>query len=366
MQIPFLDLQRELKDDYEKIMDRIERVVKSGWYILGQEKLEFEKKFASYCGVLNCVGVANGMEALQLIFQSYIELGELQKGDEVIVPANTFIATALAVSQCGLVPVFADCDEKTYNLSRATVEEKITSKTKAILVVHLYGQASAIDDLKELAEQHQLKLVEDAAQAHGAIYNETRTGALGDAAAFSFYPTKNLGALGDAGAITTNDATLAEMVRELSNYGSKNRYQYAHKGINSRLDEMQAAVLSLNLAKLDDNNNKRRDIARRYLSGIKNKKIINPSVNNFESHVFHIYAIRSSNREDLKKYLQEKGISTEVHYPKVIHKGNAYKEFATEKLPVSERLQHEVLSIPIFPSLTNEEVDYVVDTLNNW
>lgn len=366
MQIPFLDLQREQKGDYEEIMERIDTVVKAGWYILGNEKSEFEKKFASYCGALYCIGVGNGFDALRLILQAYIELGELTDGDEVIVPANTFIATALAVSQCGLKVVFADCDEDTYNLSRATVEFKITQKTKAILVVHLYGQVSAIDELKNLAKEHDLKLIEDAAQAHGAIYQGNRVGVLGDAAGFSFYPTKNLGALGDGGCVTTNNRPLAEMIRELSNYGSINRYDYSYKGVNSRLDEIQATVLSYRLSKLDKNNDKRRIVAQKYLSRIKNEKIKNPSVNNFESHVFHIYAIRVEERSHLSIYLEKRGIKTEIHYPKAIHKGNAYSESSLETLPVSERLQHEVLSLPIYPSLTDKEINYIVDALNKW
>lgn len=366
MQIPYFDLKREQERYKNDIKSCLTRVVDSGWYIMGNEKANFEKRFASYCGVLHCVGVGSGLDALRLILQGYMNLGVISEGDEVILPSNTFIATALAVSECGLVPVLADCDENTYSLSASTVESKITGRTKAILVVHLYGQVTRIEELKELAEKHSLKLIEDAAQAHGAIYNGKRAGALGDAAAFSFYPIKNLGALGDGGAVTTNDSDLAEIVQMLGNYGSKEKYEHEYKGLNSRLDEIQAAILSYKLERLDAENEKRRGIALRYEAEINNPKIIKPLVNNIQSHVFHIYAIRTIERDKLKMHLLEKGISTQIHYPNVIHKQAAYRELESDRLPISEKLQDEVLSIPIYPSLKAEEVDYIINALNAW
>ena len=366
MNIPFLDLQREQKAYEAELQEVIARVVKSGWYIQGKEKQNFEQKYADYCGVNHCVGVGNGLDAIRLILLAYLELGVLSIGDEVIVPANSFVASALAVSQCGLIPVFADCNSETYNLDRETVELQITKRTKAILVVHLYGQVSDIRQLKELASEYRLKLIEDAAQAHGAYYDGIRAGALGDAGAFSFYPAKNLGALGDAGAVTTNDDALAMMVRQLSNYGSSEKYIHRYKGINSRLDELQAAVLSFKLDQLDTENEKRKAIAKQYQEGIKNIKIIQPLVNNFDAHVFHIYTVRTAQRDKLKRYLSENGVDTQIHYPICIHKQDAYQECQALSLMVAETLQNEVLSIPIFPSLTQKEINYIIEILNRW
>lgn len=366
MNIPFLDLQREQKAYEAELQKVIARVVKSGWYIQGKEKQNFEQKYADYCGVNHCVGVGNGLDAIRLILLAYLELGVLSIGDEVIVPANSFVASALAVSQCGLMPVFADCNSETYNLDRETVEPQITKRTKAILIVHLYGQVSDMRQLKELASEYHLKLIEDAAQAHGAYYDGIRAGALGDAGAFSFYPAKNLGALGDAGAVTTNDDALAMMVRQLSNYGSSEKYIHRYKGINSRLDELQAAVLSFKLDQLDTENEKRKTIAKQYQEGIKNIKIIQPLVNNFDAHVFHIYTVRTAQRDKLKRYLSENGIDTQIHYPICIHKQDAYQECQALSLMVAETLQNEVLSIPIFPSLTQKEINYIIEILNRW
>ena len=366
MNIPFLDLQREQKAYEAELQEVIARVVKSGWYIQGKEKQNFEQKYADYCGVNHCVGVGNGLDAIRLILLAYLELGVLSLGDEVIVPTNSFVASALAVSQCGLMPVFADCNSETYNLDRETVEPQITKRTKAILIVHLYGQVSDMRQLKELASEYRLKLIEDAAQAHGAYYDGIRAGALGDAGAFSFYPAKNLGALGDAGAVTTNDDALAMMVRQLSNYGSSEKYIYPRKGINSRLDELQAAVLSFKLDQLDTENEKRKTIAKQYQEGIKNIKIIQPLVNNFDAHVFHIYTVRTAQRDKLKRYLSENGIDTQIHYPICIHKQDAYQECQALSFMVAETLQNEVLSIPIFPSLTQKEINYIIEILNRW
>ena len=366
MKIPYLDLQREQQPYREELKQILCRVVDSGQYILGEEKARFEQQFADYCGTKHCIGVGNGLDAIALILLAYIRLGQIQLGDEVIVPANSFIASALAVSRCGLTPVFADCNPHTYNLDADTVRAKITERTKAILAVHLYGQVSHMDELKQLAADGHLKLIEDAAQAHGAVYESVPAGALGDAAAFSFYPAKNLGALGDGGAVTTNDTTLAETIGRLSNYGSSEKYNHQDKGLNSRLDELHAAVLSFGLERLDEQNNKRRQIAFRYQTEIVNEKIKHPAVNNFRSHVFHIYVIRTKQREELRSYLDQNGISTQIHYPRCIHKYDAYKECGDVYLPVSEILQNEVLSLPIYPSLTTSEIDYIINVLNRW
>lgn len=362
--ILFLNLERENKRYASEFKEAASRVIDSGWYILGEEKKKFEKDFAAYCGTNHCVGVGNGLDAIRLILMGYMELGIMQEGDEVIVPANTFIATALAVSQCGLKPIFVDCDIHTYNIDPALILKKVSFKTKAIIAVHLYGQVAAMDELKIIARQYNLKLIEDAAQAHGAIYEGRKAGTLADAAAFSFYPVKNLGALGDAGAVTTDDDNLAEIVRALSNYGSDDKYIHKYKGLNSRLDEMQAAILSVRLKYLDEDNKRRMEIARYYSGNIKNPEIVLPMVEDRRSHVFHLYVIRSSQRERLRQHLQNNAIHTQVHYPLSIHKQEAYSRLKDIVIPVSECLQEEVLSLPLYPSLKTEEIHRIVESLN--
>lgn len=366
MNIPFLDLRREQEPYLNEIQAVVSRVIESGWYILGDEKTSFEKDFAAYCGTQYCIGVGNGLDAIRLILLAYMELGGMKEGDEVLLPANSFIASALAVSQCRLVPVLVDCDIETYNIDASLIEEKITNKTKAILTVHLYGQVTNMNELKAIASKHNLKLIEDAAQAHGAICDGAKAGSLGNAAAFSFYPVKNLGALGDGGAVTTDDWELAQMIAYLSNYGSQVKYEHLFKGLNSRLDDVQAAVLRLKLERLDKENNRRREIAWRYGDGIVNLKIATPKVNNMESHVFHIYAIRCAERDVLQAYLSQRGIATQIHYPKAIHNQGAYKELKNLYLPITEQLQNELLSLPIYPSMTDKELLYIIDTLNSW
>ena len=364
--IPFLDLKRETDRYATEIKQAVSRVVDSGWYILGEEKERFENDFATYCDVRHCIGVGNGLDAIRLILMAYLEMGEMKEGDEVILPANTFIATALAVSQCGLVPVLADCEEQSFNIDPASVIKKITHKTKVIIAVHLFGRVSPIDELRQIADEFNLKLIEDAAQAHGAIYKGKKTGCLADVAAFSFYPTKNLGALGDAGAVTTNNDNLAQAIRSLANYGSDLKYQHKYKGLNSRLDEIQAAVLSVKLKYLDRDNNRRQQIANLYLEGIHNTNIVLPNKGGGLEHVFHLYVIRSLQRDKIQAYLIENGIQTQIHYPFPIHKQEAYSEFSKLSFPMTELLSREVLSLPLYPSLTNEEVDRIIDTLNNW
>lgn len=364
--ILFLDLKRENERYATAFKQAVSHVIDSGWYILGKEKEEFEKRFASYCGTARCIGVGNGLDALRLILMGYVEQGLMESGDEVILPANTFIATALAVSQCGLKPVLADCDIHTYNIDPQSVAKKVTSRTKAIIAVHLYGKVAPMEELKIIASQYGLKLIEDAAQAHGAEYKGKKTGNLGDAAAFSFYPIKNLGALGDTGAVTTNDRKLAEIIKALSNYGSKEKYIHQYKGLNSRLDEMQAAILSVRLDGLEEDNRRRREIARYYTKNIKNNQIILPEVDCIESHVFHLYVIRCSQRDKLQRYLLDNGIHTQIHYPLSIHKQEAYSELKNMVVPVAEKVQDEVLSLPLYPSLTDEGISKITAVLNKF
>lgn len=363
--IPFLDLKREDEQYVAELKQAALRVIDAGWYILGAEKERFEQEFATYCGANHCVGVGNGLDAIRLILLAYKELGLLKDGDEVIVPANVFIATALAVSQSGLVPLLADCDASTYNIDPRSVEERITNRTKAIIAVHLYGQVAPIDELMQIAEKYNLKLIEDAAQAHGAVYKGKKAGNLAHAAAFSFYPVKNLGAFGDAGAVTTNDSSLAEVIACLSNYGSGEKYIHQYKGLNSRLDEMQAAVLSVKLKYLDKNNERRKEIASYYSTNIKNDIFILPTVSDKESHVFHLYVIRCQQRAKVITSLSQNGIQTQIHYPVSIHKQPAYAELASQSLPIAERLQDEVFSIPLHPSLTDDELSRIVACLNS-
>jgi len=365
--IPCFDLKRENLKYADKLKEAACRVIDSGWFILGEEKNDFEQRFASYCGVEYCVGTGNGLDSIRLILEGYKLLGKLQEGDEVIIPTNTFIATALAVSAARLEPVFADIDADTFNISPQSVESLITKKTKAVVAVHLYGCVAAIGELNRICKTYDILLIEDAAQAHGAELNGKKAGSLSHAAAFSFYPIKNLGALGDAGAITTNDKELRDCIAKLSNYGEETKYTHIHKGLNSRLDEIQAALLAVKLNYLDEENSLRKDIARNYIDNIKHKAIILPSFPAAErQHVFHQFVIRSDNRESLQKHLAKNGITTQVHYPTPIHKQAAYQEYNNMNLPVSEEIQSEILSIPIYPSLTQDETTKIVYTINTW
>lgn len=364
--IPFLNLKRENERYADEIKEAVNRVVDSGWYILGEEKARFEKEFAAYCNTKYCIGVGNGLDAIRLILMAYMEAGFMQKRDEVILPANTFIATALAVSQCGLTPVLADCNPCSYNIDPVSVKEKISNKTKAIIAVHLYGQIAPMKELTEIANQYGLKLIEDAAQAHGAVYDGRKAGSLADAAAFSFYPIKNLGALGDAGAVTTDDEQLAQLIEALANYGSNEKYIHKYKGLNSRLDEIQAAVLSVKLKYLDEDNERRKQIASYYSANILHKDIIPPYVQSYEQHVFHLYVMRTGHRDELQSYLTENKVQTQIHYPVPIHKQRAYQEYNKLLLPISEKIQNEVLSLPLYSSLTEEEIKKICYLLNNW
>ena len=372
--IAFLDLKK-INEPYETAFQRkLKSVLENGWYILGNEVKTFENNFASYCGTKHCIGVGNGFDALVLIFKGYIQLGQLQKGDEVIVPANTYIASILAILEADLVPVLIEPKLETYNINPDLIAEKITSKTKAILAVHLYGQLAEMDIINKIANQNNLVVIEDAAQAHGAVLAESRkskvesqkAGNLSDAAAFSFYPGKNLGALGDGGAVTTNDDELARTIRSLRNYGSEAKYQNEYIGVNSRLDELQAAFLNVKLPNLDSESNKRRAIARRYLTEINNDKIKLPFWDYSENHVFHLFVIRTKNRDHLQDYLLENGIQTMIHYPIPPHKQKAFSDWNNLSFPITEKIHKEVLSLPMCPVLTNVEVSFIVETLNNY
>ena len=379
--IKFLDLKK-INDQYEPdIKNAIRNVLDSGWYLLGEQVQSFEKELSEFNGMKYSVAVASGLDALRIILRGWMELGELKEGDEVIVPANTYIASILAISDNNLTPVLVEPDIDTYNLDLSKIEEKITPKTKAIMVVHLYGRVCWSAELEELAKKHNLKIIEDNAQAIGAKWNEKKTGALGDAGAFSFYPGKNLGALGDAGAICTDDKELADCCRALANYGSQKKYQNMYKGYNSRMDEIQAAILRVKLKGLDADNQRRREIANDYLTNIKHPDITLPKLNISTStfgaavptprgtsttHVWHIFAIRHPQRDRLQKYLTEKGIQTLIHYPIPPHKQNAYKEWNQLSFPVTEQIHREELSLPISPVLTDDEVKTVTDALNRY
>jgi dTDP-4-amino-4,6-dideoxygalactose transaminase len=369
--IQFLDLKK-INEPYETaFQEKLKAVLEKGWYILGNGVAAFESNFANYCGAKYCIGVGNGFDALVLIFKGYIQLGKLQKGDEVIVPANTYIASILAILEADLIPVLVEPKLETYNLNPDLISEKITSKTKAILAVHLYGQLAEMDAINEIAHLNNLLVIEDAAQAHGAISPYGKAGNVSNAAAFSFYPGKNLGSLGDAGAVTTNDDALAKVIQSLRNYGSEKKYHNDFIGVNSRLDELQAAFLNVKLPNLDTENNARKAIAKRYLSEIKNDKITLPTVSlrgtkQSDNHVFHLFVIRTQNREDLQQYLLENGIQTMIHYPIAPHQQKAFEGWNNLSFPITEKIHNEVLSLPMSPVLTVEEVDFVISILNNY
>lgn len=360
--IKFLDLKKINNRYREEIDSRIKDILDKGWYLQGEENENFTKNFANFCGTKFALGVANGLDALNLIIKAY----GFGNGDEIIVPANTYIATILAISENGCIPLLVEPDIKTYNLNPDSIEEKITSKTKAIMVVHLYGQAVQMEKIWKIAKKYNLKIIEDSAQAHGAIYQENRTGNLGDASGFSFYPGKNLGCIGDGGAVTTNDEELFNKIKAIANYGSDRKYHHIYKGVNSRLDEIQAAVLDIKLKHLDSDNNKRREISKYYRENIKNSKIILPETYDEKSHVWHIFAVRTQNRDEFQKYLTEKGIQTIIHYPTPPHKQGAYKEWNNLSFPITEEIHNTILSLPISPVMTDSEIEKVVEVVNEY
>ncbi len=364
--IKFLDLKKITQKNNEEIKEAVSRVIESGQYLSGNEVEEFEGNFAAYCGTKHCIGVANGLDALSLILRGYIETGLIKEGDEIIVPANTYIASILAISRNGLIPVLVEPDINTYNICPETIEAAITPKTKAVMIVHLYGQCAYSEPIQNICDHHNLKLIEDNSQSQGALYKGKKTGSLGDAAGTSFYPGKNLGALGDAGAVTTNNSELAEVIRALANYGSKVKYIHEYVGLNSRLDEIQAAVLGVKLKYLDEDNQKRRTIADKYLKQITNPKIILPKLKDKQSHVWHLFVVRTDKREELQRYLLRHGIETLIHYPIAPHKQRAYKNWADLSLPITEQIHNEVLSLPISPVMTEENVNRVTMIINDY
>lgn len=366
MKVPFLSLKDITNKYFAEIHEAVARVVDSGWYLQGEENHRFEEDFARYIGTRHAIGCANGLDALIWILRGYIELGIMQEGDEVIVPANTFIASILAITENKLVPVLVEPSLETLQIDDALIEEKITPKTKAIMIVHLYGQCAYTERIAELCRKYNLKLIEDNAQAHGCLYKGRKTGSLGNASGHSFYPGKNLGALGDAGAVTTDDAELAQVIRSLANYGSSQKYVFQYQGRNSRLDEIQAAVLAVKLKHLDEDVALRQNVARRYRAEINNPKVRLPVVPDFSAHAFHLFPIFCENRDELQKYLAEKGIGTNIHYPIPPHKQECYTEWTSLSLPITEKIHREELSLPMSPCLTEEQVDWVVQCVNEW
>lgn len=364
--IRFLDLNKVTALHGEEVSRAVARVVESGWYILGEEVDAFEKEYAGYIGTSHAIGCGNGLDALFLILRAYIELGAMKPGDEIIVPSNTFIASVLAVSRNGLVPVLAEPSPDTCQISADEIEKNITPRTRGVMIVHLYGQCAYTDRIGEICRSRGLKLIEDNAQAHGALFNGKHTGSLGDAAGHSFYPGKNLGALGDGGAVTTGDPALADTVRALANYGSEHKYVFRYKGYNSRLDELQAAVLRVKLRHLDSDNLARKTIAKRYIEGIANPRVRTLHITDYGSNVFHVFPIFADARDALQEFLKSKGIQTLIHYPVPPHRQQCYSEWAGRSYPISERLHATELSLPMSPCLTPEECDEVTTAINQW
>lgn len=366
MKVPFLSL-RDVTNKYStEIHEAISRVLDSGWYLQGNENERFEANYSNYIGSKYTIGCANGLDALIWILRGYIELGVMKEGDEVIVPANTYIASILAITENNLIPVLVEPSLETLQIDDSLIEKRITKKTKAIMIVHLYGQCAYTEKIGELCKKYNLKLIEDNAQAHGCLYKGKKTGSLGDAAGHSFYPGKNLGALGDAGAITTDDGELAKTVRSLANYGSSRKYVFQYQGRNSRLDEIQAAILDVKLKYLDEDVKIRQNIARKYINRIKNKKVKLPTVPDFSAHAFHIFPVMCDNRYELQEYLEKNGIGTNIHYPIPPHRQECYNEWNKINLPITEKIHNEELSLPMSPTLTEEQVDWVINCVNEW
>lgn len=369
--IPFLDLKAINAHYREELVAAATRVIDSGWYIQGTEVKAFEEEFADYCGSKHCIGVANGLDALTLTLRAWKEMGRLKEGDEVIVPANTYIASILAITENRLRPVLVEPDDATFNLCAEKTSESITKNTKVIVAVHLYGQISPMPELMELADKHGLLVLEDAAQAHGASLNGRKAGSWGHAAGFSFYPGKNLGALGDGGAVTTDDVELARIIRALGNYGSHKKYENLYQGVNSRLDEIQAALLRLKLRYLDQETAHRREVASAYMKGIDNRFVKLPlescaSHQIYNNHAWHLFVVKCEQREDLKQHLEKQDIQTLIHYPIPPHHQPAYSGWATQSYPLTERLHDQVLSLPMGPTLTEQDVSSVIKAVNSF
>ncbi|HEY1023898.1 MAG TPA: DegT/DnrJ/EryC1/StrS family aminotransferase [Sphingobacteriaceae bacterium] len=364
--VKFLDLQKITQQNATEFKEAVNRVIDSGWYLLGNEVREFEQNYSAFCSVNHTVAVANGLDALRLILRGYIEMGIISYGDEIIVPANTYIATILAITDNRLTPVFVEPTTDTYNIDVQKIENSITAKTKAIMIVHLYGQCAYNSAIENISKKFGLKLIEDNAQAQGATYHGRPTGSLGDAAGTSFYPGKNLGAFGDAGAVTTNDASLAETIRKLANYGSQIKYVNEYAGLNSRMDEIQAAVLNVKLKYLADNTKKRRAIAATYRDQINNPKIILPAVIDEEGHVWHLFVVSTANRDRLQRYLTDNNIETIIHYPIPPYKQKAYHNWNKHCYPITDKIHREILSLPISPIMSQDDIQRVIKAVNNY
>jgi len=364
--VPFLSLKKVNDEFLGEIHEAVSKVLSSGWYLQGEANDTFEKSYSSYIGTTHTIGVANGLDALKLILRGYIEMGFIQEGDEVIVPINTYIASILAITDNNLIPVFVEPNPDTLQIDENRIEDVITGKTKAIMIVHLYGRCSYSEKIGSLCKQYNLKLIEDNAQAHGCYYGNTKTGAIGDAAGHSFYPGKNLGAFGDAGAVTTNDTLLASTIRALANYGSSEKYINKYKGLNSRLDEIQAAILNVKLKYLDRDIEARKNVAKRYFNEIHNPLIRLVGISDWNSHVFHLFPIFSKYRNELQMYLKDNGVLTLIHYPIPPHKQLCYKEYSTKSYPITEQIHDEELSLPISPVMTDEEITIVIEAVNKW
>jgi len=364
--IDFLNLKNINSQYKSEIMNAIENVIDSGWYIMGKELEKFEKEFADFCGVKHVIGVANGLDALTLVLKAWKIMGKVSDGDEVIVQANTYIASVLAITENNLKPVFVEPDIDTFNISFETIKNALTERTKVILPVHLYGQISPMEEILQFAKENDLLVLEDSAQAHGARLANRVAGSWGDAAGFSFYPGKNLGALGDAGAITTNDDELCEILLSLRNYGSEKKYHNEYKGVNSRLDEIQAAVLRVKLGHLEKETKIRRVIANRYINEIKNESIKLPSVMQTEGHVWHLFVVQTEYRVLFQDWLSKNGIQSLIHYPIPPHKQSAYKEYNQLTFPVTEKLHKTVVSLPLDPTMSDTDVTHVINVINNF
>ena len=364
MEIPFVSFEPMHKEIEHELLNKFKEVYEKNWFIQGEEVTQFEEEFAQFCDAKYCVGCGNGFDALYLILKGY----GIGAGDEVIVPSNTYIATAFAVSYAGAKPIFVEPDLSTYNINTELIERAITDKTKAIIAVHLYGQASDMDEVCRIAKNHDLKVIEDSAQCHGGLYKNQKTGSLGDAAGFSFYPGKNLGALGDAGAVVTNDKYIADKIRAIANNGCDRKYHHIYRGTNSRLDEIQAAFLRIKLRNLDSWNNDRIKTAQIYINGINNPNIIKPIEARYTKHVWHLFVVRTARRDEFQKYLNNHGIGTTIHYPTPIHMQEAYKDLNIREgeLPAAEKISYEVISLPMWYGMKREQIEYVVETVNNW
>lgn len=364
--IKFLDIQKITNKNSKEIHDEVSRIIDSGWYLLGDENKRFEKNYSDFIGTKHSINVANGLDALRLIIKAYVEMGVFETGDEIIVPANTYIASILAITDNRLKPILVEPDILSYQIDDSKIEQHISPRTKGIMIVHLYGQCAFTEKIGEICKKYNLKLIEDNAQSTGCVFKGRRTGSLGDAAGHSFYPGKNMGALGDSGAVTTDNDQLAETVRALANYGSGEKYVFDYQGLNSRMDEIQAAILNVKLKYIDSDNQYRKSIAKFYLDNISNSNIIVPIISDWDAHVCHLFVVRTKNRDMLLQHLADNGIQALIHYPIPPHKQKAYKEWNTMSFPITEKIHNEIVSLPISQVISEEEAQKVVNAINTF